>query len=237
LTPEALLRALPPVITVSGGMSGVEYQPFPDGEVMPSQPIAQIQAGTHVSVPTLVGANADEAAFDAPPLPTAAQYEELVRSTFVNVSARVLEQYPADAYPTPRDAYIALASEVRFICPSREVARALSEAGGAPAWRYFFTHRLENVQRRAPYAYHGLELFFVFRHLSVSGYVPSPNELALSDTIASAWGELASTGTLAAPWVPYSAATDSTTVLEGATLSVLEGVRTENCDFWDSLIP
>jgi para-nitrobenzyl esterase len=237
LTPEALLRALPPMIVVSGGMSGVEYQPFPDGELMPSQPLAQIQAGSHVAVPTLVGANADEAAFDAPPLATVAQYEALVRATFVNVSARVLERYPADAYPTPRDAYITLASDVKFICPSRTVARALSDAGGAPAWRYFFTHRLENLQRRTPYAYHGLELFFVFRHLAVSGYVPSANELALSDTLASAWGTLAATGTLAAPWAPYDAATDRTTVLDGAGLSVLEGVRTENCDFWDSLVP
>jgi hypothetical protein len=37
--------------------------------------------------------------------------------------------------------------------------------------------------------------------------------------------------------VPYAAATDTTTVLDGAGLSALEGVRTENCDFWDSLTP
>jgi para-nitrobenzyl esterase len=224
------------MIVVSGGQSGIEYQPFPDGAVMPSQPLAQIRGGTQVSVPTLIGANADEAAFDAPPLATVAQYEALVRATFVNVAPRVLAQYPADAYPTPRDAYIALASDVKFICPSRTVARALS-GGSAPTWRYFFTHRLENLQRRTPYAYHGLELFFVFRHLEVSGYVPSASERALSDTLATSWGDLAATGTLPAPWVPYAAATDTTTVLDGAGLSALEGVRTENCDFWDSLTP
>jgi hypothetical protein len=32
-------------------------------------------------------------------------------------------------------------------------------------------------------------------------------------------------------WLPLMA------VLDGAGLSALEGVRTENCDFWDSLTP
>ncbi len=234
-TPEALLRARPLSVSVAGRSAGL--QPTIDGHVLTEQPLAAIAAGRHNRVPTVIGANADETAQATPPIATEAEYERLVRALLGPFAGAALARYRAADYPSPREAYIRLSTDAKFVCPARAAARALV-AGGSPTWRYFFTHRLENVRRDA-YAFHGLELFFVFDKLASRVYRPSAAERALAATIGGYWGALAAHGDPndegAPAWPAYDAETEISLVLDGAGVTTEAGIRSEACDFWDEL--
>ena len=139
------------------------------------------------------------------------------------------------------EALVRVTTDAKFVCPSRDAARALAAApGAAPVWRYFFTHRLDNLQRRQAWAAHGLELPFVFRKTNVGGYRPSADELALVEVIDAAWASLARAGdpaTADQPWPSFTPDADAYLQLEGGDVGPLEGVRTEDCDFWAGQAP
>ncbi|WP_437578640.1 hypothetical protein [Sorangium sp. So ce887] len=56
-----------------------------------------------------------------------------------------------EEYGTPREAFIALTGDVKFICDARRTARAAASSHSEPVYRYVFTHVLDNatVQARA----------------------------------------------------------------------------------------
>jgi len=73
----------------------------------------------------------------------------------------------------------------------------------------------------------------------IAGYRPSEDEIALAAFMGGAWGGLARDGVPVVPggpsWPIYAPATDPPLVLEGGDLHAAEGVRTDDCDFWDTL--
>jgi len=238
---DALLRAHPPQIVLSG-VNGTTFQPHIDGDVLPEAPIAAFLAGRGQKVPTVVGANADETAATIPPVAavTEAVYENTVRGLVGPLTDAVLRQYPVDRFSSPWEALMRVTTDAKFVCPSRTVLRALSaQAPDIPRWRYFYTHKLDNLGRRNPYAQHGIELLFVFQRLMIGGYRPSADESALAAFMGGAWGGLARDGVPVVPggpsWPLYAPATDPHLVLEGGDIHAADGVRTDDCDFWDTL--
>ncbi len=238
-TPAELLAALPPVVTVSGGQP--PYQPSVDGSVLPDVPLEVIRSGQHNRVPVVIGANADETGQEVPLTFSDADYQAFLASAIVDpvVRAQVAAIYSSAAFGSSRKAYVALTSDVKFICPSRTIARALTATQPEPVYRYFFTE-VPDAPGTIPYgAFHGLELLFVFGVLDVRGYTPTAAERALSTAIQRYWGSFAATGepvaAAEAAWTLYDSARDNHLVLESGALRIADGVNTARCDFWATL--
>jgi para-nitrobenzyl esterase len=231
LSAETIVRANASDIS---GLSSGAYQPMIDGVVQPDQPANVIAAGAHSHVPFMVGANSDETASSAPAISTATQYEALVRSQLPMALADLaLQEYPASAYPTPRAAYVQLTTDARFVCPSREIARAADAGQSEPVYRYFFQYRATPLG-----AVHGLDVPFVFGTFdgietpNGSTYVPTATDLAVSATIQGYWTRFARSGDPGGtPAWPLYGAADPTLVLD-AMPSTANGIRTAHCDFW-----
>jgi para-nitrobenzyl esterase len=238
-TPAELLAALPPVVSIFGAQA--PYQPNVDGTLLPATPIEVIRTGKQNRVPTVIGSNADETGQEIPLTFTDIQYQAFLASTFQtpDVRAQVANIYSAANFGSARKAYVALTSDLKFICPSRTIARTLAGAQSEPVYRYFFTEVPDAPTSGAYGAFHGLELLFVFGVLDVRGYVPTAAEKALSAAMQRYWGSLAANGVpiaAGAPtWTPYDAGRDNHLVLDSAALAIADGVNTARCDFWGQL--
>jgi para-nitrobenzyl esterase len=242
LPASTLVKMVPGVVSVTGLDTGIKFGPNVDGKLLTDSPLAVIAAGKHNAVPFVIGANSDETSRYAPMVPDATVYAELVHTQFgTALGDLVLNQYPASAFATPRKAYIAVTTDARFVCPSRRIARTATTSQSAKVFRYFFTHALDNAPAQQPLgAWHGLELTFVFHHLMIAGYTPSPAENALSDAIIGYWTRFAATGNPngagAVDWPTYEGNTDPVLALDDTT-AVMTGVRSAHCDFWDGITP
>ncbi len=234
------VEALVPAPIDLAGKQG-PYQPIVDGYLLTGAPFDVLAAGDHNHVPVVMGSNENETGASVPAM-TEAEYTAAVTALFGALAPDVLAVYPVADYAAPRDAYVQLTSDGKFVCPVRRTLRALSASQSEPVYRYQFTHVLDNVgpAQKAKGAFHGLELFFVFGQLGVAGYVASPAEKDLSAEIQGYWSRFGATGEPGegsqVTWPAFDPAKDSHLRLD-TTISAEEGVHTEKCDFWDSLVP
>jgi para-nitrobenzyl esterase len=186
----------------------------------------------------VIGTNADETGQDVPLTYSDAQYQAFLATTFQTPAVRtaVADLYSAASFGSSRKAYVALTSDLKFICPARTIARALSAAQSEPVFRYFFTE-VPDAPTSAVYgAFHGLELLFVYGAVDIRGYTPTAAERNLSLSMQRYWGGFAATGapvaTGSAAWTQFDPARDNHLVLESASPRMAEGVNTARCDFW-----
>ncbi len=237
---ETIIRTRTPAIDVAGAQT--KMQPHVDGYVLPATPLETLESGVNENVALIVGANADETARSVPAIQNEAQYQAAVRALFPvpALSSAVLAQYPASAFNTPRAAFIRLTTDAKFVCPARKILRARVR-GGRTAYRYIFTHRVEGGALRLFGAFHGLELAFVFGKLTEGGYQPSTAEEALATSMQDYWASFAADGIPdvvgEAVWPEYEEATDPYLRFDGAGITAEAGFRTDDCDFWDGLLP
>jgi para-nitrobenzyl esterase len=244
LSAATLVNAIPATASVVGAQSG--YQPSVDGVVIPEPPMERLEAGRHNHVPLVVGANADETGRSVPIVMTEAEYEAAVRALLGGNQALtnlVLLRYPVSAYGgSARQAYVAVTSDSKFICTARRVARAAAHGQTEPVFRYFFTHPFSNGSSllRTFGAYHGIELMYVFDRLDALGYSPTAGEIDLGEAVVSYWRTLAATGDANGAslpvWPLFDPVTDTFLQLDDP-ITAGSGVRTAQCDFWDSLSP
>jgi len=242
LTSDALTVALPVKTNIAGATGG--YGNVNDGYVITGKPIDVIKAGGHSKVAMIVGSNADETSRSVPIAPTAtdAQYQAAVRTLFAGAAEPVLAQYPSAEYPSPWKAYIALTTDAKFGCQARKAARAFAQFS-APIYRYYFSHALDNGMPalRALGAWHGVDVLYIFNHLNVSGYVAGPGDQMVADAMMHRWASFARSPTdpnvdQQPAWSPYAAATDPYLELASPVGSG-QGLRTTQCDFWDTVAP
>lgn len=232
MTAEALIRTLPGDPSALGSSP---YQSTIDGVVLIEQPSAAMSAGRHNAVPFMVGANADETAAAAPPVPSEAAYESLIRAQYGALADQVLQQYPASRFSTPRAAYVRVTTDARFVCPSREIARAADTGQSEPVYRYFFEYDATVFG-----AVHGLDVPFVFGTFEAiisngQPYQPTPTDLAVSAAMQGAWTNFARSGDPGTtPSWPQWTSVDPVMSID-ASLSTITGVRTDDCDFWQPL--
>ncbi|HEY0190892.1 MAG TPA: carboxylesterase family protein, partial [Kofleriaceae bacterium] len=242
----ACLRALPAqtLITALPGdpspLGSSPYQSVIDGSILVEQPADAMAAGRHHAVPILIGANADETNAAAPPRMTEDQYEAAIHTQYgTTVGDRVLAQYPASRFNnSPRAAYVRATTDSRFVCPARESARAADAGQTQPVYRYFFQYTGSSPLG----AVHGLDVPYVFGTFNAlttaSGqpYAPTAGDLAVSAAIQGAWASFARTGTPATTpaWPSWTPTTDPTMQIDAA-LSVVNGIRTSDCDFWQPI--
>jgi len=227
----------PSVAELSPGSWG----PSLDPDSLPASSLEAMAAGTHNRVPTIIGANAEETAREAPPL-TRQSYAELVALTFGPLSDDVLAAYPVADYDDATDAWIAVTSDAKFICGARRSLVAAAE-GGTDLWRYHLTYDgYTTGPASEPAAFHGLELIYVFGNfdaveLGGLSYQPNPDDLAMAAGLQQAWTSFATDGspTTEPAWPMWDVATAPYLGLDVPN-TASAGVRTEQCDFWDGLL-
>jgi para-nitrobenzyl esterase len=232
LSVDALLTTIPASVDVAGKLG--DYNVIVDGWVLPEMPIARITAGTHNHVPFVFGSNSDETSRVVPAIATEDDYRAAVTALAPTFVDPIMAEYPSSEYGNPRRAFVALTSDAKFVCPLRKLGKALIAGQTEPAYRYVFAHALENgtAVTKALGVWHGGELPYVFGHLAVAGYMPGPTDLAVSDTTIARWTNLAKSGDPGA-WPKWDA-TDPYLEIDEPAISAV-GVRTKQCDFWDSL--
>ena len=222
---------------------GQGWGPHVDGHVVPTTSLAAMQAGTHNQVPVIFGSNAAETANAVPPL-SDANYEALVKATFGPFADEVLAAYPLADYPDARAAYVALSSDLKFVCNARRAARAAAAGQQLPVRRYHFAYdAYTTAPGVTPVAFHGLELVYIFAgwagvQLGNFDYKPNQDDLAMSTIMQSAWARFAAIGDPAADlaWPAYAAVTDDHAILD-IPPATGQHLREAQCDFWDGLLP
>lgn len=220
-------------------LSEVRWRPVIDGKVIPDAPEAMIADGDWSGVPIVLGTNRDELAlFVAPPLgmPIATRdaYVALVAAQYPGRADEVLAQYPADDDAAANDAFVRLMSDWIFTCPTRTLARAAADVGGA-TYLYSFEQVPSNSIFGDIGVFHAAEIPFVFGTSSPLGGADSAP--ALSEAMQNYWTAFAHAGDpnggdLEA-WPRYETASDKHMVL-ALPLVAGVGLRREACDFWDA---
>lgn len=233
----ALLEGLSPVF--EDGFASPVWGATIDGVTLTGAPLDVIRAGRGNLVPVLVGSNADEAALTAPPVVTPAEVTALLARFPEPGRSQLAALYPpGTTNAEARRSFIALATDAQFTCNARRLARAAGTF--APTWRYFFDHHLPGVQGTALGAFHGVELFYVFRGLERSplGTLAGADDRFVTDYVGASWASLARTGDVngqgRTPW-PRNAGNDELMII-GPTPMASNGVRTAQCDVWDQVL-
>jgi para-nitrobenzyl esterase len=223
--------------TVGFGRSGEKFSQVRDNYSLVEGPGLAIQAGRAASVPLIAGVNNDEltALLPVSARPqTVAAYEQLIRETFPTISAQVLQQYPASAYPAPWYAYADVLDDLQFACPNAAFTRNHAAAGN-PTWRYVYTHVFANAT--AVYgAFHGAELAFVFGPTTGA----TPAEISLSAQMQRQWTRFASSGDPNGandPNWPRRLPNDDVAIeFDDVQRGLIQDYRKSYCDFWARFI-
>jgi para-nitrobenzyl esterase len=219
------------------------WSPYVDGITLPASTLDAMASGDDVDVPIVIGANADETARDVPQLDEDT-FAMLVDATFGPFAMQVKDAYPLADYDSPTAAYVALTSDVKFSCGARRAARAAQAAGRAPVYRYHFSYDGYTAPASMDAsAFHGLELVYVFGNFAAImfgplAYTPNADDEAMASWLGEAWTTFARTGdpsTAALAWPSYASGDDPFAALDLPPASG-DGVRTEQCDFWDDLL-
>jgi len=190
-------------------------------------------------MPVIIGNTSEETmpwADTAGAVTDEASYTAAIDKVFGAASrARILEQYPAKAYPTPRLAFMHVTTDAEFTCQSRRVARAFAKAQKEPVYRYVFAQGQENDPAlKAAGVAHTLEHAFLFP----GRYRPTETEAAVQRQMVGYWTRMARSGDPNGSTDPqWPAATiDSDAYLEiGANTAGKSGPPEAKCDFWDTV--
>ena len=216
------------------------YGPNVDGWLFPEQPRALIERGTYRHMPVIVGNSAQETMLfvnSVGPVTDEASYAAAIERVFgADAAARIVQRYPATAYPSPRQALVQLTTDALFTCQSQRVARSLARAQRQPVYRYLFDHTLENdPELRAQGAVHTVEHVFFFPWQG--SYRPTSTDLEIQRLLVGDWAELARAGRLGSAgsrgW-PRAAHGDAYFLIS-ADPSPKQGDGGAQCDFWDTV--
>lgn len=247
---SALARAASASQSPDSGVASVQAGPTIDGALLPMSPLAAMAAGVHNPMPLVFGVNAQETAWPffgivgAGQMWTPEAYEARVRALFGPLADPVLAEYAVgpDGYANEAAALIALTTDVQFVCPNRNYARAAAGGQEAPVYRFLYSHALAGgaVGLRLLGAFHGLELLFNFQHLEhLEDYAATDDDRILEAAFAHYWRGFAEDGAPGAfdgvSWPVYDPETDPYVEL-AVPLRTGEGLRTDRCDFWDALL-
>ena len=106
---------------------------------------------------------------------------------------------------------------------------------GESVYRYLFTASRQSGIQVGNGAYHGVEVPFVFHALIQQ----TAAESELQDTVVGYWTRFAGSGNpkgQGTSWPKYEPTSDSYLKLD-YTIAEGAGVRTTQCDFWDTFVP
>ena len=241
-----VVEALPPDPTFVFGAGG-NWGPVADGVVLPTDPVAAIEAGKFDHVPLIVGANRDEGrlfvalAYNvAGSNLTASSWASTVDGYFGPVvGAAVQREYPLADYPDAGAAFGQAIGDALLACPSVQSASVLSRY--VPVYEYEYDQTQNVFVLPSPGitlgAFHSSELPYVF-----DGPVESSGLLTftaaqqhLATTMSSAWTRFAATGDPAGSGLNWPRLGQSGSYLSfNIPVAVDSGMKSGVCAFWSS---
>lgn len=190
------------------------FPPVSDNVTQLALPIDRTKAQ---SVPYLTGTNGQEGRLFLASSGNATNVTQILDANglgLLNMLPGLANYYsiPSPGISSAFEAASQIYTELVFQCPAAIVANQ-SVAAGFPTWRYFFNQSFPNINERAALAtigetnlnleaIHAYELPFVFG--TFPGVVPTEQELALSQTIQTAWGNFIKNPDTTGPgWARY----------------------------------
>jgi para-nitrobenzyl esterase len=233
LSMESVLQALPP---------DTGYSATIDGYALNGAPDQTISRGAHFRVPVIVGNTSEEEGGSGSGIVAAADLQNAVLKLFPYPTAMPLiwQQYPLWEYPSAADAYVAFASDYKYVCPARRVARAFLAGQNEPVYRYVFSHVRDEAppEVRSLGARHASDVPYVFDRLDTSDYGMSEAEERLVDAFARYFAALAASGSMAEAAAPFWPPYDGNDTFLRLDSEILPGdnYRKRQCDFWDYLL-
>jgi para-nitrobenzyl esterase len=199
---EALLRAQQET-ALKTGQGAAPAIPVADGVVMPRMPLASLEAGLGMRVPTVIGCNLDEDKFFAMMIPNGfkADAESLRRTVSRYVEEKDVEKL-IHAYrearakrgeaTTPFEIQSAISTDVMFRKTAIRIAEA--QCRYAPGgYNYLFKWKSPAAVGILG-ACHVLEIGFVFGNYTAAFNGSGPDADKLSRGMQEAWGSFARTG-------------------------------------------
>lgn len=239
-TPD-VMRALPLSNDFLFG-KGANWFPIVDGWNLPDDPGKLLLAGSFEKVPIVLGANADEATLFFSLAGTMvgddAAFEALAEALAPSHGKEIVARYPRAMYGSAMKAATTAVGDAAFVCPTRKAARAITAAGG-DAYLYHFTYAPPGTLFGELGAFHSAEIKYVFG--VPSQLLPKPltdEELILSKSIMGYFSRHAASGNPngegALAWPKYRLDSEENIVL-GATITTQSRLKTNLCDFWDSV--
>ncbi|NDU71987.1 carboxylesterase family protein [Actinomadura sp. DSM 109109] len=245
----ACLRAVPvKTLLETFEAKATDAGPVAGGDrVLPMQPEQAIERGRFNRVPVMHGNTLDEmrlfVSLSHPNPITAAEYEDIVRSTFGDKAGAVLARYPAADYPDPRIALATMqtdSNEVLSGCAHQDAFGLLTRAG-VPVYAYQFADRsappLLDVPGFEEGAEHASELPYLFPGLL--GEL-NPRQQRLSGAMVDYWTSFARSGRPEAQhaprWPRYRSQGDVLSLAPGPDgIHRTDTAANGNCSFWKSL--
>ncbi|MYA32149.1 MAG: carboxylesterase family protein [Gemmatimonadales bacterium] len=207
-----------------------------DGWVLPTDVSTAFADGTHNNVPVLVGFNADEMTSLSSPrsVPeTLDAWREWVAGRVGDDAERFDAAYPVVEEGEIFDAFMRSRGDALFGIQMRTWARA-SEAAGAAAWLYYFTHEPPGPAKGYLKSYHAAEIVYAFGNVGPGEREDVDREL--SQTMSSYWVNFAASGDpngpRLPPWPAYTRDSEAHLVL-GPTVGVGSELRAAQLDFWE----
>jgi para-nitrobenzyl esterase len=205
-----------------------------DGWVLPDDVRSIFAKGRHNDVPVLIGWNADEGGYFAPPPSfTAATFREQSARLYGDQANRYLEFYPAN---TDDEARASAREYFRdFMCALQMRAWARAQRS-SPVYGYTFERVAPDAGNGG--AHHGAEVPYAFNNVRLSARPFAVEDEALSDLVAAYWVNFATTGNPNAaglpPWPQYEENGDLVMVLGDRVEARLIAHR-DALDFLDAL--
>lgn len=204
-----------------------------DGWIFPKPPYQIYADGDQREVPVIIGTNRDEGTMFAPRKAfggTLETFEQAMVERFGKDGKRVADFYAPDSKNDLWKVAVQQITDVWFVQPAREFARAMDDHG-REVWMYHFTKPVWGWMGAA----HAAEIGYVFGNLPE----PRPEDAALSSTFMDYWIQFAKTGDPnnqnQPEWPRFTTAEDQHLLMDKA-IKVASGLRSEACNLLDEIL-
>lgn len=240
-----LLDNGPPILP--GGQLYQEPAPLPqptvDGVVLPDWPLALIERGDFAKVPIIIGTNETEGAFfhqDGSPADDAEYQAAIGRLWGADQAYGVAEHYPVADFASAHDALVQVTGDGIFVCPSRQLARALS-AAGTNAYVYDFSASyvipLSSMYGVSPGS-HNAELGLVWNGVDADPDA-TDDDRALRELVQGSFTSFARDGVPTAAnapiWPTYRSPDFEELEISSSAATLRTDPKRDLCAFWESI--